>query len=204
VTQPRTAPEGAPGTAPLHERAIDNLRYIRRTMEQAGSFTAVSGIGIVGIGLIALPAAYMASRQVTTLAWMQVWIAAAAGAVVIAVVLTARKARALGMPMISGPGRKFALAFTPTLLAGAVLTAALTANAPRDLLVGAWLLLYGAGVTAGGALSVPVVPVMGLSFMVAGVATLASPASAASWFMVGGFGGLHLVFGTWIAWRYGG
>jgi len=173
-------------------------------MEAAGSFTAVSGMGIIGIGLLALPASLVATRQATPGAWMTAWIAAAAAAVVIAIVLTARKARRLGLPMVSGPGRKFALAFTPTLVAGAILTAALTPTAPRDLLVGTWLLLYGAGVTAGGALSVPVVPVMGLSFMVAGAVTLLAPAWAADWLMVAGFGGLHLVFGSWIAWRYGG
>ena len=133
-----------------------------------------------------------------------VWLAAAALAVTIELVLTARKAKALGLPVDSGPGRKFALALTPTLVAGAVLTAALTPSAPRDLLVGTWLLLYGAGVTAGGALSVPIVPVMGVSFMVTGVVALLLPATAANWMMLVGFGGLHFVFGVFIARRYGG
>jgi hypothetical protein len=132
------------------------------------------------------------------------WVAAAALAVVIELTLTARKGRALGMPMMSGPGQKFALAFTPPLLAGAILTVALTPAAPRDLLVGTWLLLYGAGVTAGGALSVPVIPVMGVAFMASGVAALLLPASAANWMMLAGFGGLHIVFGFYIARRYGG
>jgi hypothetical protein len=70
--------------------------------------------------------------------------------------------------------------------------------------VGTWLLLYGAGVTAGGALSVPVIPVMGVAFMASGVAALLLPASAANWMMLAGFGGLHIVFGFYIARRYGG
>ena len=188
----------------LHERAIDNLSFIRQAMERAGSFTAVSGAGIVAIGAIALVAALVAAQQSTASAWMVSWITAAAAAVVIELTLTARKAKALGLPVDSGPGRKFALAFTPTLLAGAVLTAALTPAAPRDLLVGMWLLLYGAGVTAGGALSVPVVPVMGASFMVAGVIALLLTPEMANWMMVVGFGLLHMVFGLHIARRYGG
>jgi hypothetical protein len=208
VTQLRSASPATPPetTEPpaLHDRALDNLTFIRQAMERAGSFTAVSGAGIVAIGCIAIGSAWLAGRQASANGWLAVWLGAAAAAVVIELTLTARKARALGLPIDSGPGRKFALAFTPPLLAGAILTAALTPAAPRDLLVGTWLLLYGAGVTAGGALSVPVVPVMGASFMAAGVVALLLPATAANWMMLAGFGALHIVFGFFIARRYGG
>jgi hypothetical protein len=207
VNQAKPAPAAAreeQGPPALHDRAIDNLTFIRQAMERAGSFTAVSGTGIVVIGLIAVIAGLLADRQAAATAWFAVWIGAAVAAVVIELTLTARKARALGLPIDSGPGRKFALAFTPTLVAGAILTAAVTTAAPRDLLVGMWLLLYGAGVTAGGALSVPVVPVMGVSFMVAGGIALWLPPSLANWMMIAGFGLLHIVFGSFIARRYGG
>jgi hypothetical protein len=207
VSQTRSAAPASTGEdqpPALHDRAIDNLSFIRQAMERAGSFTAVSGSGIVAIGLIAFISAFVASQQTSANAWLAVWLTAAAAAVVIELSLTARKARALGLPIDSGPGRKFALAFTPTLMAGAILTAALTPAAPRDLLVGTWLLLYGAGVTAGGALSVPVVPVMGVSFMLAGVVALMLPPELANWMMLAGFGALHVVFGFLIARRYGG
>ena len=205
IRSAQRATEPAPGEPPaLHDRALDNLTFIRQAMERAGSFTAVSGTGIIAIGGLAMITALVASRQATSNAFVATWIVAAAAAVVIELTLTARKARLLGLPMASGPGRKFALAFTPAMLAGAILTAALTPAAPRDLLVGAWLLLYGAGVTAGGALSVPAIPVMGASFMAAGVVALMLPATAANWMMLAGFGGLHIVFGVFIARRYGG
>lgn len=208
VSQARTEPRtpASPGSEPpaLHDRAIDNLTFIRQAMERAGSFTAVSGTGIVAIGVLAFATAGVAATQTSGATWVAVWVAAAAIAVVIELTLTARKSKAMGQAMLSGQGRKFALAFTPPLLAGAILTMGLSPAAPRDLLVGTWLLLYGAGVTAGGALSVPVVPVMGASFMAAGVLALVLPAAAANWMMVAGFGVLHIVFGVFIARRYGG
>ncbi len=208
MNQARTAPpdekEGESRPPALHDRALDNLTFIRQAMERAGSFTAVSGTGIVAIGGIALIAALIAAQQTTPWTWMAVWLGAAVAAVVVELTLTARKARALGQPIDSGPGRRFALAFTPPLMAGAILTIVLTPAAPRDLLVGTWLLLYGAGVAAGGALSVPVVPVMGISFMAAGVVALLLPPEAGNWMMLAGFGALHVVFGSLIARRYGG
>jgi hypothetical protein len=52
--------------------------------------------------------------------------------------------------------------------------------------------------------SIRVVPLMGLSFGVLGVAAFLAPADWGTGFMAAGFGGLHIGFGWLIARRYGG
>ncbi len=173
-------------------------------MERAGTFTAISGWGIVAAGMIAIPAFVLAARQDAELGWLAVWVGAAVLAMAISGILTIRKARAIGVPVTSGPGRKLVLAFAPALLAGALITAVLIQHDLTIMLPGIWLVLYGAGVAAGGALSVPIVPVMGVSFMLLGAGALVAPAAWQEWFMLAGFGGLHIVFGVRIARRYGG
>ena len=201
----RPTDAAAPPRAPaLHDRAIDNLRFIRETMERAGTFTAISGWGIVAAGITAIPAGVVAALQESEFSWLAVWVGAAIAALAISVAMTIRKARVLGVPVTSGPGRKLMLAFAPVVLAGALLTVVLIQHGLTTLLPGVWLVLYGAGVAAGGALSVPVIPVMGVSFMLLGAAALFAPAGRQEWFMLAGFGGLHIAFGIRIARRYGG
>jgi hypothetical protein len=188
----------------LHERAMDNLRFIRETMESAASFTAVSGWGEIAIGLTALGAAVLASQMAELKPWLAIWIGEATLSVLIAGGAMLRKARAARMPMLSGPGRKFALSFLPPMVVGAILTAVLYRAGFVSGLPGTWLLLYGTGVVTGGTYSVRIVPVMGFCFMLLGGTALFCPASWGNLFMAVGFGGLHIIFGIIIARRYGG
>lgn len=188
----------------LHERAMDDLRYIRQTMERANSFTAVPGWGGVAIGVTALAAALLASRQPTPGRWLVVWLATAALATVLAAGSLVLKARRARVPLSTGPGRTFLLSFLPPVGGAVALTAALYGHGMFSLLPGLWLLSYGAAIVAAGTFSVRVVPLMGVAFMAVGVLALATPAGWADVWQAAGFGGLHIVFGLLIARRHGG
>lgn len=200
VTQIRPTP---PAPVRIEAHAADNLRFIRETMETAGSFTAVPGWGGVGMGVTALAAAFVAWRQHTPERWVAVWLVELAVAVVIAVGATLKKAHAARIAILSGPGRKFALSFLPPILVGALLTSVLYRAGLTPVLPGTWLLIYGTAVVTGGAFSVRVVPVMGMCFMLLGAAAL-SLQSYGNLLMALGFGVLQIIFGLMIAYRYGG
>ena len=188
----------------LHDRAIANLRYIRETMERASAFTAVPGWGQVAIGVTALAAAYVAARQPTARGWLGTWLAEAIISLLIAGWSMDRKARALGTPLLSGPGRKVAFSLSPPMVVGALLTVVLFRARLTQAIPGMWLLLYGTGVVTGGMFSVGVVPVMGICFMILGAAGLFAPEAWGNWLMTAGFGCLHIIFGSVIARKYGG
>jgi len=183
--------------------ALEDIRFIRDTMERSASFTAVPGLGQVAIGFSALAAAWLAARQTSPASWLSVWLGEAVLAVSIGLVAMQRKAQRLGAALTSGPGARFARTFLPAIVAGGILTVALFNAGLARLLPGTWLLLYGVGVFTGGAFSVRVVPAMGASFMLAGAAALLLPAWGSA-LMAFGFGGLHILFGSIIARRYGG
>ena len=188
----------------IHSRAIDNLRYIREAMERAGSFTAVPGWGAVAMGVVALIAGMLASRQPGIREALAVWMAVGVLALCLGLVAMGLKLRRAEAPALSAPARKFILSFAPPLLTGALLTIAMYQAGYLAPIPGVWLLLYGTAVVAGGAFSVRPVPVMGFCFMAAGGAALFVPPGWANSFLAAGFGGLHIVFGVWIARRYGG
>ncbi|HET7040778.1 MAG TPA: hypothetical protein VFI13_02120 [Gemmatimonadales bacterium] len=207
VTPLRTPPA-------LHDRAIEDLSFIRRTMEGAASFTDVPGWGLVVTGLTALGAAAYAHTQVTAVAWLGVWFAEAILGAVLGTTLMLQKMRrrAGEGPVLSVPARKFLLGFWPAILAGAVLTYALAdrggmwlpgSRAP-EVLPGLWLLLYGVGVVTAGAFSVRVVPMMGVGFLLLGTIDLLVPGLPGDLLLAIGFGGLQILFGALIIRRHGG
>src|SRR6187455_3355889 len=100
----------------LDTRAMDNLRFIRETMERGVSFTALPGVGGAAMGAVALTAAALASRTASERQWLLTWLVAATVAFAIGALTMARKSRRAGVPMLRGAGRSFVRSLCPPLV----------------------------------------------------------------------------------------
>src|SRR3954463_13236004 len=87
---------------PLHSHAIDNLRYIRETMERAGAFTAVPGWGGVLMGISALLTAFLTTRLPSQEFWFEAWIGEAILACGIGLFAMVQKSKAVKSPLLNG------------------------------------------------------------------------------------------------------
>lgn len=190
--------------APIREHALSNLRYIREAMERASSFTSIPGWGGVAVGVTAIAAAVLAEREGLSRTWMLIWLGEAVLAAAIAGVTMVRKGARSSVSFRGTPARRFFISYFAPIVAGAVLTIFLARHGFHAALPPTWLLLYGASFISSGAYSIPVVPVMGICFMLLGIAACFVPFAAANALLGIGFGGLHVVFGCVIAQRYGG
>src|SRR5437667_11446679 len=81
----------------MDTHALENLRFIRETMERSAAFTAVPGWGGVAIGVTALVAAFMAAGQSTPQSWLEIWLGEVLVALLLAAWATNQKARAANL-----------------------------------------------------------------------------------------------------------
>lgn len=185
-------------------RAIDNLKYIRETMERAAAFTAVPGYGGMLMGATAVVAAYVANRQIFLVDSLAVWLGEAILAFFIGLLAMWQKSKIAGQSLFSTPARKFAMSFAPPLLAGVIVVLGLWRYGHYYEMAPVCIVSYGAAVACGGSFSARVVPVMGWCFIALGAIAFMLPTNYGNLMMALSFGVLHIVFGAIIARRYGG
>lgn len=204
-TQPVTKEKQYQDEPPsLGSRAIDNLQFIRDTMERSTHFTAVPGYGAVLMGATAIAAAYISSTQTYLWDRLIVWIAEAFLAFAIGLLAMWQKSKLANTPLTSAPAKKFAISFLPPVVCGIAITLGLWRYSYYEVMMPVWIMLYGAAVVTGGAFSVRVVPVMGWCFMIIGAIGFALPPGYGNILMASSFGMLNIVGGLVIARRYGG
>ncbi len=191
-------------TPSLHGRAMDNLRFIRDTMERSTHFTAVPGYGGVFMGSTALGAAFIAERQASVQDWLTVWSSEAVLAFAIGLFAMWQKSKIANVSLKSAPAKKFAMSFLPPIVCAIVITFGLWRFGQFEAMIPVWILLYGAAVVTGGSFSARVVPVMGWCFIALGAAAFFLPVKFGNSMMALSFGVLHIIFGIIIARRFGG
>jgi hypothetical protein len=199
--QPRTPPIGP---TRIDAGAVAHLRYIRDTIEAAGTFTTVPGKGCIAMGITALAAAALEAAPGLQSAWLQIWVGAAIMAAAAALFFMEAKAKAQGLSLRRAVARRFFMTLMPAFIAGGVLTAALADDVSRSSITGLWLLLYGCGLAACGVFAIPAVLAAGLAFMALGTVALGLPPAWSPGILALGFGGLHIALGVIISRDHGG
>ncbi|HVE58000.1 MAG TPA: hypothetical protein VNB22_14295 [Pyrinomonadaceae bacterium] len=198
--------EEAEPTQPVNigDRALDNLKFIRETMERSTVFTSVPGYGGILMGATAIVAAYIAHSQASIRDWLTVWLTEAVLAFFIGLLAMWQKTKISKTSMFSTPARKLVMNSLPPALCGVFITLGLWRFGHFEVMIPVWILCYGAAVVCGGAFSVKTVPLMGWCFIALGAIAFFLPANTGQLMMGLSFGVLHIVFGSIIGRKFGG
>jgi hypothetical protein len=184
----------------IDEHAHATLRYIRASIDGAASL-AVSGSAGIVIGLVGLCAALLAATVSARVHWLTIWIVSAPIAMALGAAVMARQWYVQGRTLFGAPVRKFVLCLTPSLIAGALLTAADLTDGHVHAIAGTWLLLYGSAVLTASVVTIRLLSSLGALFLLLGIIALLLPVSAQNLLPGIGFGGLHLLFGVYLMGR---
>ncbi len=188
----------------IGDRALDNLKFIRETMERSTVFTSVPGYGGILMGATAIVAAYIAHSQVSIRDWLTVWLTEAVLAFFIGLLAMWQKTKLAKTSMFSTPARKLLMNSVPPMLCGVFITLGLWRFGHFEVMIPVWILCYGAAVVCGGAFSVKAVPIMGWCFIALGAIAFFLPANTGQLMMGLSFGFLHIIFGFIIGRKFGG
>ncbi len=178
----------------LGDHAAATLRYIRASMEAAGTIV-VPGFAGMTMGVVGLLAAVLTSMTTIRPDWPAVWLLAAFVAAPAGGVIMVRQASRQGFTLFGTPVRRFILGLAPGLCAGAVMTFVQWQANALHTLPGTWLLLYGCALISTSASTTRVVGLLGGLFSLLGLIAFWIPEGLQLVALGAGFGGLHLVFG---------
>jgi hypothetical protein len=185
-------------TVNLDVHAIATLRYIRASMDAAGS-VAVPGSAGIAMGCVGAVATALSLLPGLSKHWLWIWLASAPIAVVAGGLLLARSASLDSFVVPGTPARKLMLGLLPCLFAGAVLTIVLWTGDRIAAMPGTWLLLYGCALVSASVSTVPIVASMGVCFVALAIVAFIAPLPLQIPLLGLGFGGLHILFGILIA-----
>jgi hypothetical protein len=183
-------------TVQMDSHAAATLQYIRASMDAAASLN-VPGSAAIAVGVVGALATALCFVPSIAAHWIAVWLIAAVVAVSVGGGLALQQFALVGAgPILTrAPVRKLLLCWSPSLLAGAVMTAVHLSSGNQDAISGTWLMLYGCAMIGASAVTNRSIGALGIAFFACGVLALLLPEEAHVLMLGAGFGGLHLVFG---------
>jgi hypothetical protein len=184
-------------TVALDSHAAATLRYIRASMDAAGTL-AVPGSAGVAMGTIGLFAAAFASTPPLRAHWLAVWLTAGVTASGVGGVIMARQSSRQGSTLLGAPARKLVLCLAPGLFAGAVMTVVEYRLGVLHAIPGTWLLTYGCALISTSASTTRIVGVLGALFVLLALLAFTLPDALQTLVLAVGFGALHIIFGLLI------
>jgi len=200
------------------DKAAKELKVIRQLMERPVRYSTMSGLSGILAGLAALgglSADYSISNawpgpramKLNLLVWAGVFVTAFAAAVV----CTRVRERKRNMPFWSAVKKRILLTILPAGVAGIGLTLIVVYRTRFDigpnewgLIPPIWMLFYGLALWQVGLLSPIEVRLLGVAFLVSGLATALWFQLHPYWSLGVTFGGYHLVYGLVVWLRHGG
>jgi hypothetical protein len=195
---PRLLPTAASRPLGVAQRARSNFDVLETTLRRATRFREVPSWSGVLMGLVGFAGAGTATVAGGRGPWLATWLVAAVVATLIGAAEISERMSSRGEAARALFGR-FAAALAPSFVATGILTFALANAELHGWLPAVWLLGYGTALIGGGLVSLPEVVWMGVTFELLGLAALLTPAEFGNAWLAVGFGGLHVIFGTWIA-----
>jgi hypothetical protein len=184
-------------TVPLDSHAVATLRYIRASMDAAGTL-AVPGSAGIAMGMIGLAAAALSSTPMLRPHWLAVWLMAAVVAAGVGGVIMARQSSRQGWTLLGAPARKLVLCLAPGMFAGGVMTVVEYRLGELHAIAGTWLLMYGCALISTAASATRIIGVLGALFALLALCAFTLPESVHMLLLATGFGALHVIFGLLI------
>lgn len=190
--------------------AAARIEEIRHLMARAGEYRHLSGWASIVNGILVFAGCGISNRIVLVSFYpfndpvklAAVWGPVAALGLAVDILFTVALARRRGEPAWSPSARQLVAGLLPGLYAGAVVTVFLIGDGMLDVLPGAWMVCYGTALMGASLFTPWEVRYAGLAFLLFGGVALMFLRAYAMWSMGLGFGVIHLVFGTYVLWRY--
>lgn len=185
--------------------ANQDLKEIRRMMEQSTRFISLSGLSGILAGAYALAGGWAAqtyflpagdTRRTIFLALLVLVLA-----LVTAAMMSRRRARRLGEKVLNKAVLRLLVNLGIPLFTGGLFCLLLLYRSQTDLLAGIMLIFYGLALINAAKFTANYIHFLGLLQVLTGLLAVALPEYGLQLWTIG-FGWLHIVYGAYVHWRY--